>query len=566
MDIKNVVQHGLTATLAFIPALSLAAQPLNLQHQSTAVLQTLVTPTKTAATAPHTAFVETERAIDFNQVLHIRSQQTVSGYPVLGGDFVIHVPKQDQPLIEKNLAGISAAKHTTMNGIVYQNLAADLPTLPEQATAQKTMDFLVNSYQKTAKSKTISDKKIKLMAYVDKNHKAHWVYFASFRAEAMNALTEKPTYVVDASSMQIYQAWNDTQTLEIVQAGGFGGNRKTAMKTYDGETTANHAASFTVTRDAETKTCYLRDDVAMVRDARYEFDVVKFSCPTKVSQHHNLYWNGGIGSDPDFEEFTNPDAANGGFSPSNDGYYAAHVIKAMYQDWYGVEPIRDIYTKKPIKIIMFSHSGKFMNAQWDIDHMVLYDGEDDETYPDRVSYPLTGLDVIAHEVSHGFTLNHSVLLYFAQSGGMNEAFSDMAAQAAEYYMTQNNDWLIGANVFKKKDRALRYMNNPMEDCDAGKIPAESCSIDNLRNYNDKINVHFSSGIYNKAFYLISTAPDWNVKKAFDVMVHANMFYWTSMSTFHDGACGVLLATKDYSYDTNVVAKAFAEVGITTADC
>ena len=41
-------------------------------------------------------------------------------------------------------------------------------------------------------------------------------------------------------------------------------------------------------------------------------------------------------------------------------------------------------------------------------------------------HPLASLDVSAHEVSRGFTEQNSALVYSGQSGGMNEAYSDIA--------------------------------------------------------------------------------------------------------------------------------------------
>ena len=43
-------------------------------------------------------------------------------------------------------------------------------------------------------------------------------------------------------------------------------------------------------------------------------------------------------------------------------------------------------------------------------------------------YPLTGRDIIGHEAAHGFTEQNSGLIYQYQSGGMNEAYSDMAGE------------------------------------------------------------------------------------------------------------------------------------------
>lgn len=87
-------------------------------------------------------------------------------------------------------------------------------------------------------------------------------------------------------------------------------------------------------------------------------------------------------------------------------------------------------------------------------------------------YPLVSLDVAAHEVSHGFTEQNSGLIYRGQSGGMNEAFSDMAGEAAEFYMRGKNDFLIGYDI-KKGSGALRYMDQPSRD---------GRSIDNASQY------------------------------------------------------------------------------------
>ena len=92
------------------------------------------------------------------------------------------------------------------------------------------------------------------------------------------------------------------------------------------------------------------------------------------------------------------------------------------------------------------------------------------------------------------------------------------------------------------------------------------SIDNIKNYNDDLEPHITSGIFNKVFYLMSTAPSWDTQKAFNVMVDANMSYWTSTTTFLEAACGVLQKTKDRGYDIDTVKKAFVEVGIDTHSC
>jgi PKD repeat protein len=166
-------------------------------------------------------------------------------------------------------------------------------------------------------------------------------------------------------------------------------------------------------------------------------------------------------------------------------------------------------------------------------------------------YPLVNADVSGHEVSHGFTEQHSNLTYSGQSGGMNEAFSDMGGEATEYYWQGSNDFLVGKEIFKGSG-ALRYMYNP---------PLDGGSIDNAADYTSSLDVHYSSGVYNKAFYNLATTSGWDVPKAFKVMARANALYWTASSTFNSGACGVETAAGDLGYTVADVTAAFSAVGV-----
>ena len=166
-------------------------------------------------------------------------------------------------------------------------------------------------------------------------------------------------------------------------------------------------------------------------------------------------------------------------------------------------------------------------------------------------YPLVSLDVSSHEISHGFTEQNSGLVYRNQSGGLNEAFSDIAGEAAEYYMTGSNDWPVGAQIFKANG-ALRYMNNPTAD---GK------SIAHASNYRPGMDVHLSSGVYNKAFHDLATSPGWNTKKAFEVYARANMRYWSASTNWDDAGNGVMDAACDLGYDTTSVQKSLERVGV-----
>ncbi|NIN33615.1 MAG: PKD domain-containing protein, partial [Gammaproteobacteria bacterium] len=148
---------------------------------------------------------------------------------------------------------------------------------------------------------------------------------------------------------------------------------------------------------------------------------------------------------------------------------------------------------------------------------------------------------------------NSDLIYSGQSGGINESFSDQAGEGAKYYMRGTNDFMCGYDIYKDPDKALRYLYDP---------PLDGKSIDHVNDYYEGMDVHYSSGIFNKAFYLIATSPGWTTRMSFDISVRANQVYWEPSTNFQQGAEGVMNAAVDLGYTCQDVVDAFAEVGIT----
>jgi Zn-dependent metalloprotease len=229
---------------------------------------------------------------------------------------------------------------------------------------------------------------------------------------------------------------------------------------------------------------------------------------------------------------------NGGYSPLNDALQFGGVITNMYPAYTG-------YNALSFQLVMRVHySTNYENAFWDGSTMSFGDGA-------STFYPLVNADVSGHEVSHGFTEQHSNLSYSGQSGGINESFSDMGGEATEYYWQGSNDFLVGAEIFKGSG-ALRYMANP---------PQDGRSIDNAANYTSGMDVHYSSGVFNKAFYKLATTAGWDVPKAFKVMARANALYWTPSATYNTAACGVETAATDLGFVKADVTAAFTAVGV-----
>jgi Zn-dependent metalloprotease len=236
--------------------------------------------------------------------------------------------------------------------------------------------------------------------------------------------------------------------------------------------------------------------------------------------------------------YNDHDAVNGAFSPLNDAHFFGQVVFDMYNAWLGVPPLTFQLTMR------VHYSTNYENAFWDGSSMTFGDGY-------TTFHPLVSLDVSAHEVSHGFTDQNSDLIYSDQSGGINEAFSDISGEAAEFFMTGEADFLVGADIFKGNG-SLRYMADP---------PLDGVSIGHADDYTSGMDVHYSSGVFNKAFYLLANTSGWGVREAFEVFAWANQDYWTPSTNFQQGAEGVLQAAVDGAYNAGDVINAFQAVGI-----
>ncbi|MFD5424073.1 M4 family metallopeptidase [Streptomyces sp. NPDC127084] len=112
--------------------------------------------------------------------------------------------------------------------------------------------------------------------------------------------------------------------------------------------------------------------------------------------------------------------------------------------------------------------------------------------------PLTSIDVAAHEMTHGVTANTAKLVYSGESGGLNEATSDIFAAAVEFYANNaqdKGDYLVGEKIDINGDGTpLRYMDKPSKD---------GASKDAWYSGIGNIDVHYSSGPANHWYYLLS---------------------------------------------------------------
>lgn len=477
---------------------------------------------------------------DKNNVNHVRMQQKYAGFDVFGGYAIMHSPKSVKSIVANNSNALD------MSGMIYQNIETDLGK-PSTSFVQNGADALRN-FKESFQDKTVSEEHVTPMVYIDEQHTAHWAYKVTLLVTHEDKIPERPTAIIDAVSFHPFIQWNDIKTAatrEVVKGLGYGGNRKVGMWSY-----GMGMPYLQLTRDTEgrSKKCYMENDdvrvVDMLHKRSSDNKAMQFPCKSVAKDTTDVFWTGyrGDGLDRD----------NGAYSPTNDALYSGYVIKHMYTDWYQVEPLSKT-NGSPMQMVMRVHYDRgYENAYWDGKQMTFGDG-------DTMMYPLVSLGIGAHEISHGFTEQHSNLEYTGQSGGMNESFSDMAAQAAEFYSTGKNRWMIGDDIMKESSgyETLRYMDVPSKD---------GSSIDKASDYTSKLDVHYSSGVFNRLFYLMANQNGWDTRKAFEVMVKANTDYWTPYSTFVEGACGVLRAANDLDLPMDDIKQSLDAVAIDYKTC
>lgn len=441
------------------------------------------------------------KTTDADGTVHYRYQQEFRGIPVWGEHVVV---AEDGSGNLRSLFGRSVA-----------GLALDIPVRAPVIGSGRALEAAkVAALGSRRSSMHYENESSRQMIYVDDNDQAHLSYVVSFFADQIKGDSDpvRPFVILDAQTGLVLKQWDGLTTSDI--GTGPGGNAKTGQYNWG---SGGIYGYLDVSQSGTT-------------------------CTMNNTDVKSVNLNGSTGSSTTAYSYTCPNntykAINGAYSPINDAHYFGGVIQDMYSAYTGGKALS-------FQLIMRVHYGsQYENAFWNGTNMSFGDGK-------TTFYPLVSVDVAGHEVSHGYTEQHSNLTYSGQSGGMNEAYSDMGGEATEYYWKGSNDFLVGPEIFKGSG-SLRYMANP---------PQDGASIDNAANYTSSLDVHYSSGVYNKAFYKLATTSGWNTPNAFKVFARANALYWTPSSTFNSGACGVETAATDLGLSAAAVTAAFSSVGV-----
>lgn len=231
-------------------------------------------------------------------------------------------------------------------------------------------------------------------------------------------------------------------------------------------------------------------------------------------------------------------------------------------DYYKKFHNRNSYDNNNAKMVAIL-GGNFVNAYWNGTYST-YGMGNGSTWG-----PITGIDVVGHEFTHGVTQKSSNLVYSQEPGSLNESFSDIFGKLVEWYgLPTKFNWYIGH--FGSSSKGFRNMSNPNEfgcpDTYGGKY------------WNAGDIVHYNSSVQNFWFYLLckggSGTNDSNMTYNVDsigflnaakVAYRNNTYYLSTNSKFNDARFYSIKAAEDLfgqcTREIEAVTNAWQAVGV-----
>ncbi|MBN0048910.1 M4 family metallopeptidase [Streptomyces actuosus] len=374
---------------------------------------------------------------DADGTVHTRYERTYAGLPVLGGDLIVDTAKSGatQRVIRATNASLKVPDLT--------------PDVSKAAAEQKAV----------ARAKALGSSK----SAADSSRKVIW------------AATGKPVLAYETVVGGLQDDGTPNELHVITDAA-------TGQKLYEyqgienatgvGNTQYSGQVSLTTTQSGST---YTLNDGARGGHKTYNLNHGTSGTGSLFSQSSNTWGNGSTSN-----------AATAGA----DAHYGAATTWDFYKNTFGRSGIRNDGVGAYSRV---HYGNAYVNAFWD-------DGCFCMTYGDGSGNadPLTSLDVAGHEMSHGVTSNTAGLNYSGESGGLNEATSDIFGTGVEFYANNSSDvgdYLIGEKIDINGDGTpLRYMDKPSKD--GGSADYWYSGVGNK-------DVHYSSGVANHFFYLLS---------------------------------------------------------------
>ncbi|MFI7405001.1 M4 family metallopeptidase [Streptomyces sp. NPDC049541] len=448
---------------------------------------------------------------DADGTLHTRYERTYDGLPVLGGDLIVDTAKSGatKDVIKATNAAIKVADVT--------------PDITKAAAEQQA----VKRAKALGGTRTAADS-------------ARKVIWAASGKPVLAYETVIGGFQDDGTPNQLHVITDATTGKKLFEYQGIENATGTGNTQYSG------TVSLTTTQSGSN---YNLTDGDRGNHKTYNLNHGTSGTGTLFSQTSNTWGNG-----------TTSNAATAGA----DAHYGAAETWDFYKNTFGRSGIKNNGVGAYSRV---HYGNSYVNAFWDDNCFCM-------TYGDGSGNadPLTSLDVAGHEMTHGVTANTAGLNYSNESGGLNEATSDiLGGVGVEFYAnnaSDKGDYLIGEKIDINGDGTpLRYMDKPSKD--GGSADSWYSGVGNL-------DVHYSSGVANHFFYLLSEGSGAKVingvsynsptsdglpvtgigrDKALAIWYRALTTKWTSNTNYAGARTGTLAAAGELYGTTSAEYKA-----------
>ncbi|MFJ8023482.1 M4 family metallopeptidase [Streptomyces sp. NPDC096311] len=452
---------------------------------------------------------------DADGTVHTRYERTYNGLPVLGGDLVVHESKAGKT------EGVTKAVKT----------AIKVASLKPQVTTAKAEKQALTAAKAAGSEKTTADRAPR---------KVIW------------AATGKPTLAYETVIGGLQDDGTPNELHVITDAAtGKKLYEYQGIETGTGKTLYSGTVSLNTTLSGST---YQLTDGTRGGHKTYNKSHTTSSSAGTLFTDADDVWGTGAASSSTTDQTAAADAA-----------YGAQETWDFYKNTFGRSGIKNNGVGAYSRV---HYGNAYVNAFWDDSCFCMTYGDGSGN-----NHPLTSLDVAGHEMSHGVTANTAGLNYSGESGGLNEATSDIFGTGVEFYAGNSSDvgdYLIGEKININGDGTpLRYMDKPSKD--GGSADYWSSSVGNL-------DVHYSSGVANHFFYLLSegsgaktingvsyNSPTYNGTavtgigrdKALQIWYKALTTYFTSTTNYKSARTGTLSAASALYGSTSAEYKAVA---------
>ncbi|MFF4468086.1 M4 family metallopeptidase [Streptomyces sp. NPDC001599] len=390
--------------------------------------------------------------VDEDGTQHVRYDRTYHRLPVLGGDFVVHLAP------DGDFRGADRATDTPLS----------LPSVAPKLSAPKAADLASNALRAANPGELLEKLTARPELVVDALHGAPRLAWRT-DAAALDSLGNPVarTVLTDAGTGARIDAWDTVESASGDGKSLYGG-------TVPLETTPSGSSyrlkdptrGDTYTGDAENGTDLCILTICLSR------------APATLFTDADNHWGTG--------------AADDRASAAVDAQYGTDATWDYYEDVHGRSGIAGDGKGSYNRV---HYGNKYNNAFWDDGCFCMTYGDGDGT----TFGPLVSLDVAAHEMSHGVTSKTAALTYSGESGGLNEATSDIFGTLVEWHADNSadpGDYRIGEKVVRDGfgREALRYLDRPSRD--GSSADCWSTSLGDL-------DVHYSSGVANHFAYLLA---------------------------------------------------------------